>query len=200
MSDTIELPPPDERGGLPLDQVLARRRSVREFASRPLEWKQVGQLLWAAQGVSDRRSGLRTAPSAGALYPLDIDVALPSGLYRYRPATHSLVRRVSEDLRAALARAAMGQSWLAQSACIVAIAGITQRTSQKYGPRAERYVHMEAGHAAQNLLLAAVSLGLAAVPVGAFGDNSVSRVLQLMAGEQPLYLVPIGWGMAASAR
>ena len=106
MTETIELPPPDERGGLPLSQVLMQRRSLREFAPLALEWKQIGQLLWAAQGVSDRRAGLRTAPSAGALYPLEVDAVLPSGVYRYRSASHTLLQRSPEDARAALARAA----------------------------------------------------------------------------------------------
>ena len=192
MTETIELPPPDERGGLPLSQVLMQRRSLREFAPLALEWKQIGQLLWAAQGMSDRRAGLRTAPSAGALYPLEVDAVLPSGVYRYRSASHTLLQRSPEDARAALARAALGQSWLARAACVVAISAVTQRTRRKYGARAVRYVQMEAGHAAQNLLLTATSLRLAAVPVGAFGDRAIAQALGLSGDEAPLYLVPVG--------
>jgi SagB-type dehydrogenase family enzyme len=193
MSETIALPPPDELGGLPLWLALGRRRSRRAFSgARAVGWPQIGQLLWALQGVSERKDGLRTAPSAGALYPLEIDAALASGVYRYVPASHALRQRDARDVRSALVRAAVGQSWLAEAACVFALSGVAARTQRRYGERAARYVHMEAGHAAQNLLLAAVSIGLDAVPVGAFDDDAVAQALRLSSGEAPLYLLPVG--------
>lgn len=192
MTEAIALPPPDELGGMPLWLALGRRRSGREFGRPSLAWAQIGQLLWAAQGVSDPIGGLRTAPSAGALYPLEIDAVLASGIYRYLPSSHALRQRSAPDVRPALARAAAGQSWLSDAACVFAVSGVASRTQAKYGDRAARYVHMEAGHAAQNLLLAAVSLGLDAVPVGAFDDAMLARALQLGSGEALLYLLPVG--------
>jgi SagB-type dehydrogenase family enzyme len=193
MTERIELPPPDEVGGMPLALALGRRRSRREFADRGLDWKQIGQLLWAAQGMSDRVEGLRTAPSAGALYPLELDVALASGLYRYQPARHTLTLRDANDVRLPLARAAAGQSWLARASCVFCMSAVPSRTAGKYGARAARYVQLEAGHAAQNLLLAACALGLDGVPVGAFSDEDVGSALQLSPGTLPVYLIPVGW-------
>jgi len=198
----VPLPEPELLSDTPLVEALQRRRSVRAYASRPLGLQQVAQLLWAAQGYNDA-AGLRTAPSAGALYPLELllvagDVStLESGLYRYRPADHSLELLQRGDLRAELARAAFSQRWLADSAALLVITAIYQRTTAKYGARGRRYVHIEVGHAAQNALLQAAALGLGAAVVGAFDDRAVSRLLQLPAAEQPLYLLPLGWPAAA---
>jgi SagB-type dehydrogenase family enzyme len=193
MTDRIELPPPDEIGGMPLALALGRRRSRREFAAKVLDWTGIGQLLWAAQGVSDGAGRLRTAPSAGALHPLEIDAAVASGLYRYRPVSHTLMQRDARDVRFGLARAAVGESWLAGAPCVFCISGVPSRTTGQHGNRGARYVQMEAGHAAQNLLLAAVALGLDGVPVGAFSDEDLAGALQLAPGEVPLYLIPVGW-------
>jgi SagB-type dehydrogenase family enzyme len=192
MADKIELPPPDEIGGMTLALALGRRRSRREFAHRALDWKQIGQLLWAAQGITDRVEGLRTTPSAGALYPLEMDVATASGLYRYHPAGHTLEMRAGRDVRSELARAA-AQGWLSSAPCVFCICAIPSRTTAKYGNRGARYVQLEAGHAAQNLLLAACTLGLDGTPVGAFSDEDLGLALQLTMGAVPVYLIPVGW-------
>jgi SagB-type dehydrogenase family enzyme len=188
----IELPPPDELGGISLARAIGRRRSVREYAERNLTWSDIGQLVWAAQGVTNNAVGLRTAPSAGALYPLELDVVTPDGVFRYQPTTHTLQQRTTGDVRADLASAAYEQSWLANAACVFSVVAVTERTARKYGTRAERYVQLEAGHVAQNVLLMAASLGLGGTPVGAFNDNAVARTLGLGKGETPLYLVPVG--------
>jgi SagB-type dehydrogenase family enzyme len=193
MSETIDLPPPDSLGGPPFALALSQRRSTREFAARELDWSSIGQLLWAAQGITGDAAGLRAAPSAGALYPLEIDAVTRGGVFRYLPARHVLQRRVARDLRADLAHAALEQAFIAAAPCVFAIAAVAARTTRKYGSRGVRYVHIEAGHAAQNLLLAAQALGLAGVPVGAFDDESVARVLRCARDEEPLYLLPIGW-------
>lgn len=191
MNDAIKLPRPSLDGQRSLEATLAARRSVRDFATEPLTDAEVSQLLWAAQGITEP-AGLRTAPSAGALYPLELYVATPKGLYHYGPREHELQRHDSADLRQSLHQAALSQDPIAEAPAVFVITAVQARAASKYGNRATRYVHMEVGHAAQNLLLEAVALGLAGVPIGAFDDRQVSKVLNLPSGESPLYLIPIG--------
>lgn len=192
----VSLPAPPTAGAISLEEALARRRSVREFIPGALTLAEISRLLWAAQGVTE--PGRRTAPSAGATYPLEIylvagDVeGLAAGVYRYRPGRHRLEAVTDDDIRLTLAAAAWGQGCVRRAAAVVAIAAVFERTAARYGERGERYVHMEAGHAAQNLLLQATALGLGAAPVGAFSDTLVSRLLRLPDGETPLYLIPVG--------
>jgi SagB-type dehydrogenase family enzyme len=185
------LPSPRVDGQVSLEAALQGRRSVRSFGDTPLTIEQIGQLLWAAQGVTDDE-GHRTAPSAGATYPLELDVVTADGLARYLPDGHRLAWRGAVDLRATLAEAALGQAAVLEAPLVLVISGVQERTAARYGKRAERYVAMEAGHAAQNVLLEAVSLDLGAVLVGAFDDVAVRRLLGLADGEAPLYLVPVG--------
>jgi len=193
VEDQLKLPQPQKSAGMSLTEAMARRRSVREFAARALTREQLGQLLWAAQGITSD-DGKRSAPSAGALYPLEIYVATAEGLHHYQPRGHKLEPRTSADVRPALARAALGQSFIAQAAAVFIIAADYQRTARKYGPdRSPRYVHIEAGHAAQNLLLQATALGLAGVPVGAFIDEAVRSIVSLPPTEQAVYLIVVGY-------
>lgn len=181
----------------PLETLLAQRRSLRAFAPAALTLPEVARLLWAAQGLTDPQ-GRRTAPSAGALYPLELSVAvgqvegLPAGIYRYRPQGHALLKVADGDARARLAAAALAQECVAQGALVLAIAAIYARTLRKYGERGIRYVHLEAGHAAQNVCLQAVALGLGTVPIGAFDDHAVQHILGLPHEAVPLYLMPVG--------
>ena len=189
---TIALPAPVDSAGATLSHVLKARRSVREFASRPLSRMEISQLLWAAQGVT-HPDGLRTSPSAGALYPLELYLSTPDGFFRYRPRDHRLVRLGTADLRAAMQRAALGQEAVGTAPAVFVIAAAYRRTAVKYGPeRGARYVHIEVGHAAQNLLLEATALGLGSVPIGAFNDAELARALGLPADHEPLYLIPVG--------
>ncbi len=186
------LPSPQVAGRLSLEEALRARRSTRSFTAEAITRAEIGQLLWAAQGLTDI-AGHRTAPSAGALYPLELDVVTALGVARYVPDGHALAPRGAADLRPALQRAALDQSAIGDAPLVIVISGVTERTAERYGAeRAERYVAMEAGHAAQNVLLQAVTLGLGAVPVGAFDDAQVRRVLSLADGEAPLYLIPVG--------
>lgn len=190
--DVIYLPEPLLSGNVSIEETLANRRSVRSFQDTLLTEQQIGQLLWAAQGVSDP-SGLRTAPSAGATYPLEVYAAIPDGLFRYEPENHSLIQVLAYDPRPDLYQAALRQSWVRDAPLVIVITADYSRTSQRYGPeRTPQYVHLEAGHAAQNILLQAVALGLGTVPVGAFYDDQVIEVLTLPASESPLYLIPVG--------
>lgn len=182
----------------PLDNLLAHRRSTRDFVDRPLSLEQVSKLLWAAQGITDDR-GLRTAPSAGALYPLELYLVagrvdgLATGVYRYHPRPHMIETTVQGDQRAALAAAALGQGWIADAAAVLVLAAIYTRTTGKYGKRGIQYVHMEVGHASQNVFLEAVSLGLGTVVVGAFQDERVKQAASLQNDEAPVCLMPLGW-------
>ena len=187
----VPLPPPEEKGLRSLEEVLAARRSVRAFKGAALTPKQLGQLLWSAQGVSDRARGLRTAPSAGALYPLEVYAVTVEGVFRYVPERHAIRKVRGGDVRQSLA-AALGQSWVAEAPASVVITAVYARTARKYGERARRYVDMEAGCAAQNVLLQATAMGLGSVLVGAFDDRRVQEVLGCAAEEEPLLIVPVG--------
>jgi SagB-type dehydrogenase family enzyme len=186
------LPPPDTAGGRPLHQVLTRRRSCREFLAKPLTAEQISQLCWSGQGFTNEE-GFRTAPSAGALYPITLFVADEQGVFEYLPQTHHLERRLSDDVRRPLQRAALGQDYVAHAPVCLTIAFESARLSAKYGRRSERYCWLEAGHVAQNILLEAASLDLAAVPVGAFHDGDVAATLQLPSRLKPAYLLPVGY-------
>jgi SagB-type dehydrogenase family enzyme len=168
------------------------RRSVRDFSDTPLSLETIGQLLWAAQGLSDPPDH-RTAPSAGGTYPLEIYALTGQGVFGYLPQRHSLVALNSRDCRRQLHRASFEQESLLTAPLIVVIAAVYARTARKYGvERGERYVHIEAGHAAENLLLQAAVEGLAAVPIGAFSDSLVAEALGLPSDQLPLYLLAIG--------
>ena len=190
--ETLVLPAPARKGKLSFEEVLAGRRSVRQFADARLTDPEVSQLLWAAQGMTDAE-GYRTAPSAGALYPLEVYVATADGCFHYEPGRHLLHRNSKDDRRKAIYEAALSQDAVREAPAVFVIAAIYERTEGKYGEqRGARYVHMEAGHAAQNLLLQAVAMGLGAVPIGAFQDSRIQEALRLPAEEQPLYLIPVG--------
>jgi SagB-type dehydrogenase family enzyme len=192
----IELPKPRWQGEVSVEQALKSRRSVRSFGLQALSLDEVSQLLWAAQGLSAGR--YRTAPSAGALYPLEVSVAawnvegLEPGVYRYDPAAHSLKEVRKGDVRKSLTRAAWFQKWVGRGAIALVFSAVYERTTGKYGERGIRYVHMEAGHAAQNVYLQAEALGLGTVIVGAFMDTWVKRVLRMPDEEVPLSVMPVG--------
>jgi SagB-type dehydrogenase family enzyme len=188
----IALPAPQLKGPLSLEETLAQRRSVREFSDAPLTLAELAQLLWAAQGVT-HPAGLRTAPSAGALYPLEVYAVTREAVYHYDPQGHCMTVRVQGDARPALHAAALKQDPVLKAPAVIAIAAVYARTAGKYGEeRTPRYVHLEAGHAAQNILLQAVALNLGAVPIGAFWDDQVQQALGLPSDHQPLYLIPVG--------
>jgi SagB-type dehydrogenase family enzyme len=195
--NVINLPKPRQDGKTSVESALRHRRTVREFRNTSLTLADLSQLLWAAQGITSP-DGRRTAPSAGALYPLEVFVVagsvegLPAGVYRYQPREHGLVRMAEGDRRARLTSAGLEQPSLKEAPATIVIAGVYERTAKKYKERAERYVHIEAGHASQNVQLQAVSLELGSVIVGAFDDDQVKLLLGLARDEQPLCLLPVG--------
>jgi len=195
--DMIRLPEPRRKSNVSVESALQSRRSVREYRDEPLTLSDVSQLLWAAQGFTGPE-GARTAPSAGALYPLEVYLVagrvndLASGIYRYRPQHHELVRVAEGDKRASLASAALDRDCVRNGAVTIVLSAVYERVTKKYGQRSVMYVHMEAGHAAQNVHLQAVALNLGTVAVGAFEDEPMKKLLTLPTEEQPLYLLPVG--------
>lgn len=194
---TFKLPKPRLQSDVSIEEALLKRRSVREYASVPLTLDEVSQLLWAVQGITSEWGG-RTAPSAGALYPLEVYVAvgnvenLAPGVYKYKPERHELVKVSGDDVREELAKATLGQTWVREGAIDIVIAGVYERTTKKYGDRGVRYVQMEAGHAAQNIYLQAAALELGMVTVGAFHDDRVRYIMGMPEDEVPLYVIPVG--------
>lgn len=193
----IALPAPSPDGDTSLEAALQNRRSVRSYAPDPLLPDDISQLLWAAQGITSSQR-LRTSPSAGALYPLEVYVVcgnvqdLPDGIYLYVADQHQLELVRSGDHREQLASAGLGQSCIRQAPAVFVITGIASRITGKYGPRGIQYMMMEAGHVAQNVCLQAVTRHLGSVPVGAFKEDPVRQILQIDDSELPLYLIPVG--------
>lgn len=179
------------------EQVLGKRRSIREYADMPLTKDEVMKLLWAGQGITGAM-GARTAPSAGAFYPLRVYLVvgnvkeLSPGVYKYKPEGNVLVKVRDGDARNDLAAAALYQRWVEEGAIDIVIAAVYEETVTRYGVKAERFVHLEAGHAAQNILLEATALDLGAVPVGGFDDAKVAITVGLSRNENPLYIIPVG--------
>ncbi len=194
--DVVPLPAPGKTGPLSVEEALVRRRSVREFRDEPVLLAELSQLLWAAQGVTGPDGLKRTAPSAGAKYPLELYVVagrvdgLTPGVYRYIPDTHSLELVRRGDVRSELCDEALSQEWVGEAGVNIVIAAVYERTMEKYGERGIRYVHMEVGAVAENIYLQAESLGLGATFVGAFSDEGVKKVLRM--NEAPLGIVPVG--------
>lgn len=195
--DMVKLPEPIHSSKISIEKALLERRSIRDYKNLPLTLSEVSQLLWAAQGITDTR-GFRTAPSAGALYPLEVYVVagnvsgLPAGVYKYKPHGHELIRIAKGDKREELSAAALGQPWVKGGAAVMVFSAIYERTTQKYGERGIRYVHIEAGHAAQNVYLQAVSLHLGTVVIGAFDDKVVKSIMNMTPKEEPLVIMPVG--------
>ncbi len=197
--DMIELPIPAAGKGITVEKALSRRHSVRDYNPSPLTGAELSRLLWSCQGLTGSYSK-RTAPSAGALYPLEVFVVVervervPAGIYHYHPAPDSVQQPLEVVSKGnfikRLAEAALGQECIYDCAAALVVTGIVSRTAAKYGDRARRYVLIEVGHAAQNVCLEVESLGLGCVTVGAFNDKQVQSLLATEA--EPFYIIPIG--------
>jgi SagB-type dehydrogenase family enzyme len=194
----IRLPQPVRRGRVSVEEAIMSRRSHRDFANNSVLLDDISQLCWAAQGVTDLTYGLRTTPSAGALYPVELFLVvgnsdLEAGVYHYVPREHALEVMKIGDFRKQLREASLDQPWIEDGALDLVIAAVYDRTTVKYGERGKlRYVPMEAGHVAENIYLQARSLGLGTVSVGAFDDDRVRDVISAPSEYSPLYLMPIG--------
>jgi SagB-type dehydrogenase family enzyme len=199
VNKTIKLPEPRIIGKMSVEESIFRRRSERSFLPTNLTMEQISQLLWAAQGITDKTWGFRAAPSSGSLYPLTLYVVKNDGVFRYVPDGHKLIQTSAEDVRPSLVRASLGQDFIGAAPVVIIIAGNFRIVEAKYGQRSYRYLNMEIGHAAENLHLQAVSLGLASVPVGAFWDDVVGKTLGLPDTQDPFYIIPVGYFNAAVA-
>ena len=189
-SEMLVLPAP-EYTDASIEECMEQRRSVRGYKDKELSLQQLSNVLWAAQGITEDRYEFRTVPSAGATYPLEIFIAKKDGLYRYVPQSHGLKQESDKDLRQAIAKAALGQGFIAGAGAVIVITAIFDRTTNRYGNRGVYYIYIEDGHCAQNIHLEAVALGLGSVPIGAFRDGELSKVLKLR-NEEPLYIIPVG--------
>ncbi len=191
----IQLPEPLNKGNISLEEAIFKRRSQRSFKPEDLSLQQISQLLWSGQGITAEKRfySLRTAPSAGALYPIEIYLLAKNGLFRYLPDGHKLESLGEQDLRGALADSSSGQAAISQAPVNIVICAVYLRVTSKYSQRGIRYAHIEVGHIAQNIHLQAVALGLGSVPIGAFNDEEVKRILSLPSNHEPLYIIPVGY-------
>ncbi len=191
----IILPSLELKKGISVEKALSQRRSVRDYTEEALDLKQISQLLWSAQGITSEWGG-RTAPSAGATYPVEIYVVVNSsekfspGLYLYKNNDHSLQLVKRGMLGKKLRQASLGQMSIEQASINIIITAVFRRTAERYGERAERYVYIEAGHVGQNIYLQAESLGLGTVVIGAFHDEQVEEVLGI--NEDVIMIMPVG--------
>ncbi len=200
MTAPAKIPRPVLKGKVSVEEAIARRRSVRHYSRKPLTPGALSQVLWAAQGVTDPGGALRAAPSAGALYPLELYVVvkekgvegLRAGVYRYRPRVHGLSLVRDGDYSADLEAATWNQETVKEAAATLVITGVLGRTAAKYGKRGSQYMYQESGHAAENVFLQAASLGIGTVVMGAFSEAAVKRAIGAGAGERPLYVQPLG--------
>jgi SagB-type dehydrogenase family enzyme len=197
----IRLPSPAYDGKISVERAIKQRRTIRDFVPKPLSLTQLSQLLWSAQGITAESHGFRAAPSAGALYPLDIYTAVgdggverfQSGVYKYDPTSHSLKLIRAGDSRHDLATASLAQMWMAQAPVIFVITSEYERITRKYRKRGIRYAHIEVGHVGQNIFLQAEALGLGAGIVGAFHDDEVANAIGAPEPHKPLIVMPVGY-------
>ena len=197
----MKLPLPLTQGTVSVEQAINQRRTVRKFASRPLDVHQVSQLLWSAQGITEKNGIKRAAPSAGALYPTNIYVVaghnsvahMEAGVYQYEPKGHVLSLVVKSDLREVVARAALSQMWIARAPLSIVITAEFKRITVKYKKRGVIYAVIEAGHMGQNLFLQAEALGLKAGIVGAFYEKKLIEAIRIPPSHEPLLIMPIGY-------
>ncbi|MFO7722754.1 MAG: SagB/ThcOx family dehydrogenase [Bacteroidales bacterium] len=199
----VRLPAPSVKGTMSVEESLSKRRSVRTYQAGPMSLQQVSQILWAAYGISDSTSysrlKLRTAPSAGATYPLDLYLlagnveGLEAGLYKFTSEGHTLTLVRKGDMRKEVAEACLDQKMLHQAPASIVYAAVYPRITKRYGDRgADRYLCMDIGHSAQNVYLQSVAMGMATCAVGAFNDEKLAAVLQLPTEEKIMYLMPVG--------
>jgi SagB-type dehydrogenase family enzyme len=189
--EMIKLPEPKFTNAS-IEECIETRRSIRSFKNESLPTQEIANILWAAQGITDEKSGFRSAPSAGATYPLEIFIAKKDGLFRYIPETNALKQEMKRDLRKDIAKAALSQMFIAEASLVIVITAIFDRTTWRYGQRGIRYIYNEVGHCAQNIHLEAVALKLGSVPIGAFDDKKLKQILELK-DEEVLYIIPVGY-------
>ncbi|AQU03139.1 MAG: nitroreductase family protein [Dehalococcoides mccartyi] len=204
MADIIKLPPPAVRGKMTVEEAINKRRSVRAFSSRGLTKEILSQLLWASDGITDTVDKLRSAPSAGAIYPLELYIiagdkgveGLDAGVYRYNPERHVLHLQLGGDFRLQLAEGCFNQDFVADAPFSLVICYRPDELIKRYGKSADKYAYFEVGHAAQNFCLECVSSGLGSVVIGAFTEETVCKSMNLNGHPKPLYVIAAGFPAA----
>ena len=188
----IQLPEPIIDSNTSIEKCIITRESIRKFEESKIELEKLSNLFWAAQG---KKGSKRCVPSAGATYPLDVyGLIKGKGLFLYHLQDHKLIlKSAKEQMCQEIAKAAWDQTFICEAYLNIIICADFTRTTKSYGERGVRYVLMEVGHCAQNIHLEAVALGLASVPIGAFKDNLVKKIMELPDNIDPLYIVPIGY-------
>jgi len=194
----IKLPKPSTKSDVSLEETLASRRSVRQYKATALDMAKISQLLWAGQGITNSRN-FRTAPSAGATFPLDLYIligisdTISPGLYRYYPEEQALALIREGDLRTDLAAVALNQPMVKKAPVTIIFSATYSKTTSRYGDRGVMYVHNEVGHAAQNIYLQCETLGLGTVAIGAFDDDKANRFMEFPQGKEVVYMMPVGY-------
>ena len=189
----ITLPDPKLKGEVSLEEAITNRRSIRYFQNKPISMEDISQLLWAAQGLTDKLNKYRSAPSAGGRYPMEIHAITAEGMFHYHPAKHAIEQLRTGDLRPKLVQAALGQKFIADASLVLIISAIPEKITTRYGDKGVRYLYQESGHIAQNIHLEATALGLCSVPIGAFTEDVLKASIDLPDDLKPLYIVPIGY-------
>ncbi len=203
LEDVMKLPQAKTQGTVAVEQAIDQRRTVRSYKPTMLSLDQLAQLLWSAQGITGNTGGKRAAPSAGALYPMDVYIVagqgcvaqMEAGVYHYEPHRHMLSTVAKKDLRDGMAKAALSQMWIARAPVSLVITAEYNRVGVKYKERGVRYAMIEAGHIGQNLFLQAETLGLKAGIVGAFHDTKLNKILNLPRAHEPLLIMPVGYSV-----
>ena len=196
----MKLPLPKWQSKVSVEQAIKQRRTTRSFTSRSLDLNQLSQLLWSANGITEGNGYKRAAPSAGALYPMDVYVVvgqnrvppIDAGVYRYEPGENQLSEVLKGDMRSSVARASLSQMWMADAPLTMVITAEYRRATVKYGKRGIQYALIEAGHIGQNIFLQAQSLGLEAGIVGAFNDAALIDAIGIPSAHEPILLMPVG--------
>lgn len=196
----IKLPDPSLKGSVSVEEAINKRRSRRSFEKTPLAMEQLSQILWCAQGITNKKGERRASPSAGATYPMTIYVVIgdktcgniTAGVYEYLPREHGLKLHIPGSINEALIKAVMNQAFVGQAPVALVCTANYARTTDRYGERGIMYVHMEAGHIGQNVHLQSEAMGLGTCMIGAFSDDAVSKLLKLDKNQKPLYIMPVG--------
>ncbi|MFC1500883.1 SagB/ThcOx family dehydrogenase [Elusimicrobiota bacterium] len=189
----VSLPQPKLDSSYSLERAILKRRSVRNYINKELDNGQISQVLWSAQGITNKSMGFRSAPSAGAIYPIELLVLTNKGVFIYYPDNHSLGKISSADKRSELSRAAYSQGFISDAGMTVVVCANYSHITKRYGSRGIRYADMEAGHIAQNIHLQAVALELSSVPVAAFSEEGVHELLNLSKDSTPIYIISVGY-------
>ena len=188
----IQLTEPDSEGTLPLEQALAKRRSVNQFTNEALKPWQISQLAWAGQGITEAQRGLRTAPSLGGIYPIELLFVTQEGAFAYNPTEHRLEQISDQDIRIMLASTTSMPESVAGAACSIVLVGSIRKVSERFPDKGRTFIYLEAGHIAQNIQLQAAALDLGSVAVAGFNTANVRKTFRLARNLDPLYIICVG--------